>query len=237
MTLFLSVTALETDDRGQDVIDQTFRVMGDRGHRRLPKSMGVRTSGTNQVMICTEAPEWLLVVYPAGFMDGFGCTQALSESLDCKAFNFEIYANETWWYNYFSSGILRDIFWQQPRYFEGVHPDEAIDGEVLAARRGNPDLLADEFFGMPIQMIRPYYVQIDDGEFRHLRAANPEEYTRRFRALQVNLDVRAHDDDRYPLSSVWVFTDFANKFNIMYPMDIQTQDNLQFFGLRPKDDE
>ena len=234
MGLFLSVTALETAERGQDVFDQTFKVIGARGHRRLPKSLGTRETGENQVMICTESPQWLLIVYPNGFMDGFGCSQDLSAEFDCRTFNFEIYNGETWWYNFFRAGRLLDIFWQQPRYFEHRHADEQLTPEVLAARKGKVDLICDQFFGLPKDMVEPYYAQIDDADFGRLKVADPEAYAARMEAARANLNFKANPDDLYPLSSVWVFTDFASKFGIIYPTDIQTHDNLTFYALRPK---
>lgn len=235
MTLFLSATALQTDERGQDVIDAVFTVLGGRGHRRLPKSMAARTTGDYQVMLSTESPEWLFIVYPQGFLDGYGCTQELSKKFECRAFNFEVYNNETWWYNFFREGELLDVYWQQPRYFEGRHPDEVIDDEVLKLRAGNPDLIADQFFGLPLEVIKPYYQQVDDSPFRNLREQDPDGYMAKFREAMAALDHKAHPEDLYPLSSVWVFTDFGAKFGIIYPVDIQTHTDLAFFALRPKE--
>ena len=50
MGLYLSVSALYTDEKGEDVNDILFREIGLRGHRRLPRSMAIRKSGKNQVL-------------------------------------------------------------------------------------------------------------------------------------------------------------------------------------------
>lgn len=233
MGLFLSTVALQCDDRGEDVFDDVFRIVGERGHRRLPKSMALRQTGENQVMVSTESPEWLMVIFPQAFPDGFGCAQLLSEKMDCRVFNFEIYDGETWWYNFFHEGELLDVFWQQPRYFEGIHPDEVISEEILQSRRGQPDLLAEHFFGLMIDLIRPYYVQIDDQAISQLKTSDPDQYKAELEQLKQPMLRKAHQEDLYPLSSVWVFTDFAAKLGISYPVDIQTHDGLRFFALRP----
>ena len=235
MGVFLSVSAINTDERGQEVHDIVFRMIGKRGHRRLPKSMAMRLSGENQVMISNEAPDWMLLIYPNGFNDGFSCTEILSEKLDCKAFNFEIYDGQFWWYNFFKSGDLLDIFWQHPTYFVGLHPDEKIDDEILKARKGNPELIAEEYFGLPMQVIEPYYVQFDDEEFANIKNENLKKYKKKLKTAKETFNFKANSDDKYPLSSPWVFTDFAAKFGLIYPTQIQTHSGLYFYALKPKE--
>ena len=197
MGLYLSVSALNTDERGEDVYDLLFREIGLRGHRRLPRSMAIRKSGKNQVLISSESPDWLLVVYPNGFLDGFSCTAALAELFDCKAFNFELYDNLFWWYNYFKSDELADIFWQHPTFFDGLHPDERLTERAIEARKGNSTFIASEFDGVIVDDISPYFQQLDDSEFAELKKTDYVNYTEKLKESRAHLDFKANEGDKY----------------------------------------
>ena len=235
MGLYLSVSALYTDEKGEDVNDILFREIGLRGHRRLPRSMAIRKSGKNQVLISTESPDWLLIVYPNGFLDGFGCTSILAELFDCKAFNFELYDNLFWWYNFFVSDELADIFWQHPTFFDGLHSGEKINDKALEARKGNPKFIASQFDGVISDEIMPYYRQLDDSEFADLKLTNYDEYEKKLKETREKFDYKANEGDKYTLISPWVLTDFAAKFGIIYPTQVQSHNDLKFFALKPKD--
>mgnify|MGYP005855945789 CR=1 FL=1 len=227
------VLALHTPERGQDVFDRIFRVLGTRGHRALPKSRADRTTGEHQVIVDSSSPEWLTLLMPPNFVDGFGCAQRLSAEFECYAFDFVAYCAETWWYNLFDAGHLIDLFWQHPRFFEGRHPDEpAVEPGALEARRGQPDLLA-QLFDVPMELLQPYFEQIDDQPFRHLKQVDPAAYSDEVQTRRFTRGGRAHDGDRYALHDPMNFVDLALKVGIRYPSGATTQPGLRFFALRP----
>jgi len=232
MSVYVAVTALQLEDHRPARIAEIFDLLENRGHEQINKELADRESGENEVCISSQAERWLTILYPNAFRDGYGCARLLSEAFNTLAFDFEVWNGETWWYSLMDRGRLLDIFWEQPRYFEGRIKDEQISPDTLEMRSGRPDIVANAT-DVSSMTLQPYYDQLDDSDLRILREQDPDGYRATWDARKKAKRVKAHPDDKHRLHTRWSFTDFAGRLGIHYPTSFETSEKIAFYGLRP----
>ncbi|MFX1497736.1 MAG: hypothetical protein ACFFBH_09435 [Promethearchaeota archaeon] len=133
---------------------------------------------------------WSIVIYNNCHFEEKEISKFVSIQLQTLVSLIEVYDSDVWYHYVFFNGNQVDQFCSSPEEYENRENWNSLKGNLKKV---------SFYFDVEEQIIKPYFFQFN--------SENRSNY-------QFN---KAHEDDRYPLGSEWVFIDFWKRLGIIYP--------------------
>jgi hypothetical protein len=191
---FLAVTAFRTES-----IPAVVQTISDfmRTHEVTHEVLTTVPSPNDRTdaQIFAPADGWTVVLWPPYFnIHDFSLVRGIASSFTELISTIHVYDGDYWEHLAVLGARELHTFCSRPTYWE----DEPSELERIAQYNPAPDDLA-QAANVPIAALQPYLVDADS----------------------VSEEEKANEDDEFPLSDIWVFTDFWRRLGIRYP-DVST---------------
>jgi hypothetical protein len=151
------------------------------------------TAAADDCLSVGEAAGGVTIIYPDGFLQWDGASQALSERLDKPVFSFHIHDGDLWMYLLYEKGAVIDQFNPVPDYWE------QLDDAERRTWLGNAARVASSVPGLAADEIASYLVPWDD---LLTLWRNPR---------------KAYATDRFHYGEDWQVLDFMDKLRLGFP--------------------
>lgn len=189
MGLFLSASGVLSPD-GQAVRDAISSFVASTGGTFEPR---VGTSDDRNICVIQSCTSTTTVLYPDGFTDWDELSRHLSVELRVPVFSFHIHDGDLWMFVTFADGNDVTRFNPIPDYWEAVG-DEERNRWI-----GSAENVASLVPGLKAAAIAKYFVAWTDDV--------------------VSSELKAYDDDEFPIGVDWQLTDFMRRLGFNYPVD------------------